>query len=105
MSKKSKNVSLGVTCRLSCVIVAGLGLLAGCVSIHPEVDQRYGEAVTAAKDAQTFDPQASRKPKAVPGIDGIAAKEAMDRYVDSFKAPPPTMNVINIGGGLSGSGQ
>lgn len=84
------------------VIVAGLGLLAGCVSIHPELDQRYGQAVTAARDAQTFNPQASHNPHAVAGIDGRAAKETMDRYVDSFKAPPPTMNVINIGGSLGG---
>jgi hypothetical protein len=84
------------------VIVAAMGLLAGCVSIHPELDQREGQAVTAAKDAQTFNPQASRNPKAVSGIDGRAAKETMDRYVDSFKTPPPTTNVINIGGGLGG---
>jgi hypothetical protein len=84
------------------VIVAGLGLLAGCVSIHPEVDQRYGQAITAAKDAQTFNPQASSNPKPVSGIDGRAAKESFDRYVDSFKSPPPTTNVINIGGGLAG---
>ena len=82
------------------VIVAGLGLLAGCVSIYPEVDQRHGQAVTAAMDAQVFNPQASRN--AVSGIDGRAAKETMDRYVDSFKSPPPTMNVINIGGALGG---
>ncbi len=88
MSKKSMSV-----------IVAALGLLAGCVSIHPEVDQRYGQAVTAAREAQTFNPQASRDPNAVSGIDGRAAKETMDRYVDSFKSPPPVVNVINIGGG------
>ncbi len=80
------------------VVVAGLGLLAGCVAIHPQVDQRYGQAVTAARDAQTFNAQASRNPKAVSGIDGMAAKETMDRYVETFKAPPPTMNVINLGG-------
>jgi len=84
------------------VIVAGLGLLAGCVAIHPEVDQRYGQALTAARDAQTFNPQASRNPRADSGIDGRAAKETIDRYVDSYKAPPPVTNVINIGGGLAG---
>lgn len=84
------------------VIVAGLGLLAGCVSIHPEVDQRYGQALTAARDAQTLNPQAAHNPNAVAGIDGSAAKETMDRYVDTFKSPPPAMNVINIGGSLGG---
>jgi len=86
MSKKSTGV-----------IVAGLGLLAGCVAIHPEVDQRYGQASSAARDAQTVNPQAARNPNAVAGIDGMAAKETMDRYVDTFKAPPTTMNV-SVGG-------
>ena len=80
------------------VIVAGLGLLAGCVSIHPQVDQRHGQAVTAAMDAQVFNPQASRN--AVAGIDGKAAKETMDRYLESFKSPPPPITVINVGGSL-----
>jgi hypothetical protein len=84
------------------VIVAGLGLLAGCVAIYPEVDQREGQAVAAARAAQTVDPRASGTPRPVSGIDGRAAKESMDRYVDSFKSPPPVTNVINIGGGLSG---
>jgi hypothetical protein len=91
MSKKSTSV-----------IIAGLGLLAGCVAIHPEVDQREGQAVRDARAAQTFNLQASSNPKPVSGIDGRAAKEAMDRYVDSFKSPPPTTNIINIGGGLGG---
>ena len=79
-----------------------LALTAGCVSIHPEVDQRHGDAVTAANRAQTINPQGMRNPDAVSGIDGRAAKETMDRYVDSFKSPPPNTNVINIGGGLAG---
>jgi hypothetical protein len=84
------------------VIIAGLGLLTGCVAIYPEVDQRYGQAVTTAAEVQTFNPQAARNARAVPGFDGQAAKETMDRYVGSFKAPPPVTNVINIGGGLAG---
>ena len=83
--------------------IVAMGLTAGCVSIHPEVDQRYGEAVTTTTRAQTINPQGTRNPDVVSGIDGRAAKETMDRYVESFKAPPPTMNVINIGGSLSES--
>jgi hypothetical protein len=77
--------------------------LSGCVSIHPDVDRHYGEAVTAANNAQRLNAQGVRPPAGAPGIDGRAAKETMDRYVDSFKAPPPTMNVINIGGSLAGN--
>ena len=90
--------------RSTLMIIAGLALLPGCVAIYPEVDQREGQAVTAARTAQTIDPRASGKPRPVSGIDGRAAKETMDRYVDTFKSPPPVMNVINIGGGLN-SGQ
>ena len=84
------------------VMIVGISMVAGCVSIHPEVDQHYGQAVATARFAQTFNPQASRNPNAVAGMDGKAAKETMDRYLDTFKAPPPTINVINIGGALGG---
>jgi hypothetical protein len=33
-------------------------------------------------------------------MDGKAAKEAINLYQGSFKAPPPAVNVINIGGSL-----
>jgi len=36
------------------------------------------------------------------GLDAQAAVKAQDRYQDSFKAPPKTFEVINIGGALSG---
>ena len=33
-------------------------------------------------------------------MDGKAARETMMRYQDSFKEPPPAVNVINIGGAI-----
>ena len=53
---------------------------------------------------QTINPDASRNPDPVFGLDGKAANEAIGRYQDSFKTPPPTFNVINIGGGITGGG-
>ena len=83
--------------------IVALALTAGCVSIHPEVDERHGDAVRAGGTrAQILNPQGSGNAAVAPGIDGRAAKETMDRYVDSFKAPPPNVNVINIGGALTG---
>ena len=35
-------------------------------------------------------------------MDGRAAREAVGRYQDSFKSPPPVVNVINIGGSVGG---
>ncbi|MGZ5181064.1 MAG: hypothetical protein ACXWC2_11325 [Ramlibacter sp.] len=80
-------------------------LLAGCaISPTPHYDARFGDAVRQARAAQILNPQPSGK--AVQGIDGMAAKAASDRYVNSFKAPPPPVNVINIGGSIAtGSGQ
>jgi len=85
------------------LLSAGAGFMAGCVSLHPEVDRTAGEAVTAAKYAQTLNPGGSRI-TTDPGIDGRAADETMKEYVKSFRSPPPTMNVINIGGPLTGQG-
>jgi len=83
-------------------IAAALWLTAGCVSIQPGGDERFGEAVRAANRAQTINPQGAPNRDLAAGIDGSAAKETMDRYVNLFKAPPPTMNVINIGGSFTG---
>jgi uncharacterized lipoprotein len=76
---------------------AVLAVLAGC-STTPHYDQHFGDAVRQAKSAMTLNPQAPAKPDPVAGIDGPAASETMTRYQDSFKTPPPVVNVINIGG-------
>lgn len=81
--------------------IAILGLTA-CGSTTPHLDAHFGEAVVAARAQQTIDPQASLNADPVNGIDGRAARETMVRYHNSFKAPPPTFNVINIGGSIAG---
>ena len=87
---------------LSCALA--LVSLAGCVSTTPHLDDKFGQAVNAAKSQQTIDPEAGKKADTDVGVDGVAAKEAIDRYRESFRSPPPVTNVINIGGG-SGSGR
>ena len=81
-------------------------LLAGCaVSATPQYDTRFGDAVRQARQQMTLNPGApSTDP--VAGLDGPAARSAQTLYQDSFKAPPPVVNVINIGGQInSGSGR
>jgi uncharacterized lipoprotein len=73
-----------------------LALLAGC-STTPHYDQRFGDAVRQARAAMTINPGARANPDPVAGMDGQAAGQAVERYHDSFKAPPPVVNVINIG--------
>lgn len=74
--------------------------LAGCLSPTPNLDARFGESVTALKAQQTLQPDASRNADPVAGLDGKAAKGAMDNYRDRFRTPPseaPT--VLNLGVG------
>lgn len=74
-----------------------LGLLAGCASVTPNYDAKFGDAVRAALLAQTLNPNAAANPDPVLGIDGKAAVNALERYQESFKTPPPTFEIINIG--------
>jgi hypothetical protein len=78
-------------------------LVAGCAGVSPRYDAKFGDAVRAARLAQTLNPDAADNPDAALGLDGSAAGNALERYQDSFKAPPKTFEVINIGGALSGN--
>lgn len=77
-------------------------LLAGCVSTTPMMDSKFGDAVRQARTAQTLNPNASANRDPVLGIDGKAGAAAQERYQESFRTPPKTFEVINIGGSLSG---
>jgi hypothetical protein len=86
-------------------IAALVGLLAGCsTTTTPHYDARFGDAVRDAKRKMTINPDAGKTADPVTGMDGRASRETMVRYKDSFKAPPPVVNVINIGGGIGGGG-
>ncbi|PQP02227.1 hypothetical protein C5614_03045 [Massilia phosphatilytica] len=80
--------------------VSAMALLTAGCAVTPNYDMRFGEAVREARLAMTIDPNAGAQPDQAKGIDGRAAKEAAKRYHDSFKEPPPVVNVINIGGAI-----
>lgn len=83
-----------------------LALLGGCASsTTPNYDLRFGDAVREARQRMTLNPNAGSNPDPVAGMDGRSAREAVGRYQDSFRSPPPVVNVINIGGSMAGSGQ
>ena len=81
-----------------------LGPLAGCATVTPNYDARFGDAVREAKLKMIINPDAGKNPDQVAGMDGRAAREAIILYQDTYKAPPPAVNVINIGGAI-GSGK
>ena len=79
-----------------------LTLLTGCASVTPHYDARFGEAVREAKLKMIINPDAGKNPDQALGMDGKSARETMIRYQDTHKAPPPAVNVINIGGSIGG---
>lgn len=86
--------------RISCLTL--FALLAGCAAT-PHYDARFGDAVRKARVAMTIDPNASSNRDPAAGIDGQSGREAVTRYHDSFKTPPPVVNVINVSGAGSSS--
>jgi hypothetical protein len=85
---------------LTTLVLAALG---GCAnSPTPNYDTKFGDAVRQSRQAMTLNPTPAPNPGATVGMDGKAAQEAIGRYHDAFKAPPPVVNVINIGGQVGG---
>jgi len=82
------------------LIALPLTLLAACSTATPNYDKQFGEAVREAKLKMTIAPAAGQNPDQVAGMDGKAARESIILYQDTFKAPPPAANVINIGGSV-----
>ncbi len=68
----------------------------------PSYDARFGEAVRQAQAMQTLNPDAGKNTDPVIGIDGESGKNAVDGYQESFKAPPRSFEIFDIGGGLQG---
>jgi hypothetical protein len=85
------------------IACAVLPLLGGCASPTPNYDMRFGEAVRQSRLQQTLNPDAGATAGPVSGMDAKSAHEATVRYQDSFKSPPPVVNVINIGGSTAAS--
>ena len=81
---------------IAIALVCGLSACAATPITLPNSDVKFGEAVNLAK--------AQQKVYSIPsnagtdGLDGKAARDAMILYQGTFKAPPPAVNVINIGG-------
>jgi hypothetical protein len=79
---------------------AVLATLAGCAAT-PNYDKHFGDAVRQARTAMTINPKASANPDEVRGIDGQAAREAVTRYHDSFKAPPSPVPSVSLSANAS----
>lgn len=83
-------------------LMVAAATLGACASTTPMLDARFGDAVRTARIQQMINADAGSNPDPVTGLDGRAAAEAIVRYHDSFKAPPSTFPVLQIGGGIAG---
>lgn len=89
--------------KLTGAVIVAAGL-AGCAAPTPRLDANFGSAVEMAKAQQTLHPEASNNTEPLVGLDGVAVNGLVDRYNQSFKRPPATTNVFNIGVGSSAAG-
>jgi type IV pilus biogenesis protein CpaD/CtpE len=75
-------------------------LLSACAATTPQNDARFGQSVRATLAAQVADPAAVRNASPVAGIDGRAARGALQRYENSFgktEAAPPAATFVPMG--------
>ena len=89
------------TCLRCAALLAPAALLAACASSSPQWDARFGASVRDAIAAQVANPAAARNQDPVAGLDGKAARAALERYEQSFSTPPaaPPPMSISTGGG------
>lgn len=69
----------------------------GCVSSTPHWDGRFGAAIRAGLAAQVIDPAPASARDPASGMDGRAARAAIDSYQRSFAQPQPGQPAALIG--------
>ncbi len=82
-----------------------VSVLTACVEPAPRYEAEFGSATRATLKAQIINPNAGNNPDPVAGLDGQAARDAINNYQKSFAEPKPTENVFNIGVGNNSSGR
>jgi hypothetical protein len=61
----------------------------------PQLDAKFGDAVRAARAAQTLDPQASaRNAGQLPTMDAESAVNSVHTLRETYKTPPPTFSIF-----------
>ena len=86
---------------------AAAAALVSCASPAPNPvteDPSFGQAVAAAKSKHLLYPAPKQPRWDGTGMEANAAVESINRYWDSFKAPPPTFVIIPGAGAAPGGG-
>ena len=93
-----KKLSLALVGRAGLALAAAL-MLSACAATTPVFDANFSHATRQTLAAQVRDSEATTRnhDRPVDGLDGRAAREAMERYYQSFSQPPTPTNVFSIG--------
>lgn len=86
------------------LVTAALALLlSACAATTPQNDARFGQSLRATLASQVADPAAVRNATPVNGIDGRAARAALQHYEQSFgKAEAAPAAAIFVPTGVPG---
>lgn len=81
--------------------------LSACAETTPRLEAEFGQAVHSTLNAQIINPEAGNTNDPVAGLDGRAARDAINNYQKSFAKPEPAPNVftLGVGGGNGGGGE
>ena len=91
---------------LKVLTITSLGLLSSCALTTPNYDSEFGEATRQTLSQQIANPNVGNNPDPVTGLDGRAAKDAMQNYQKSFQEPETSSYRANVetGGNFGNSG-
>ena len=84
-------------------VITLIGLLTACAEPAPRYEAEFGNATRATLNAQIINPDAGNNPDPVAGLDGRAARDAINNYQKSYAQPEKPQNVFNIGVGGNSS--
>lgn len=78
--------------------------LSACVETAPRYQAEFGQSINSTLNAQIINPEAGNNTDPVAGLDGRAARDAINNYQKSFAKPEPTPSVFSLGVGNTSDG-
>lgn len=84
------------------ILLVIASILTACAEPAPRLEAEFGNSTRATLNAQIINPNAGNNPDPVAGLDGRAARDAIQNYKNSFTNPEPTTNAFTIGIGSGG---
>ena len=102
MSNKEKAMTNKCSVIVAVIIIISFAL-AGCG--HDTLKENWGSAFKSANQNQIANPDASKNPEPVVGLDGPSAKKAMEGYQQGFRGQEKETNYNLRLGTIEGIGE